>query len=68
MNRNEILNELKEILMIGSDFSIHEPIDIDSLSTLMIIEFFDDKLNQKITREDIASFTTLEEILNYIDQ
>lgn len=67
MTKEETLKELKEILMLDADFALNDSIEIDSMSTLMIIEFLDERFNKKANKEDVVNFNSLEEILIFLN-
>ena len=69
MKKQEIISELVEILMLDDGYIIHEtPIEFDSLSSLMLVEFLDDNFNISITKEEINSFETIKSVLEFIDE
>jgi len=69
MKKQEIISELVEILMLDDGYIIDEtPIEFDSLSSLMLVEFLDDNFNISITKEEINSFETIKSVLEFIDE
>ncbi|MDA9833952.1 hypothetical protein N9C46_05330 [Flavobacteriaceae bacterium] len=69
MKKQEIISELVEILMLDDGYIIDEtPIEFDSLSSLMLVEFLDDNFNISITKEEITSFETIKSVLEFIDE
>jgi acyl carrier protein len=68
MKKQEIISELVEILMLDDGYIIDEtPIEFDSLSSLMLVEFLDDNFNISITKEEIKSFETIQSVIEFID-
>jgi len=68
MKKQEIISELVEILMLDDGYIIDEtPIEFDSLSSLMLVEFLDDNFNISITKEEINSFETIKSVLEFIN-
>jgi len=69
MKKQEIISELVEILMLDDGYIVDEtPIEFDSLSSLMLVEFLDNKFNISITKEEITSFETIKSVLEFIDE
>ena len=67
MEKQEIIEELVEILLLD-DYNIDETlISFDSLSSLMLVEFLDSKFNITISKEEIKSFETIKSVLEFID-
>ena len=68
MKKQEIISELVEILMLDDVCIIDEtPIEFDSLSSLMLVEFLDDNFNISITKEEIKSFETIQSVIEFIN-
>lgn len=68
MKKQEIISELVEILMLDDGYIVDEtPIEFDSLSSLMLVEFLDNKFNISITKEEIKSFETIQSVIEFID-
>ena len=68
MKKQEIISELVEILMLDDGYIIDEtPIEFDSLSSLMLVEFLDDNFNISITKEEIKSFETIQSVIEFIN-
>jgi acyl carrier protein len=69
MEKQEIISELVEVLMLDDGYNIDEtPIEFDSLSSLMLVEFLDSNFNITITKEEIKSFETIKSVLEFIDE
>ena len=69
MKKQEIISELVEILMLDDGYIVDEtPIEFDSLSSLMLVEFLDNKFNISITKEEIKSFETIQSVIEFIDE
>ena len=69
MKKQEIISELVEILMLDDGYIVDEtPIEFDSMSSLMLVEFLDDNFNISITKEEITSFETIKSVLEFIDE
>jgi acyl carrier protein len=68
MEKQEIISETVEILMLDDGYNIDEtPIEFDSLSSLMLVEFLDSNFNITISKEEIKSFKTIKSVLEFID-
>lgn len=68
MEKQEIISELVEILMLDDGYDVDEtPIQFDSLSSLMLVEFLDSNFNISINKEEINSFETIQSVLDFID-
>lgn len=69
MKKQEIISELVEILMLDDGYIIDQtPIEFDSLSSLMLVEFLDDNFNINISKEEIKSFETIRSVIEFIDE
>jgi len=68
MEKQEIISELVEILMLDDGYNIDETqIEFDSLSSLMLVEFLDSNFKITINKEEIKSFETIKSVLEFID-
>ena len=68
MEKQEIISELVEILMLYDGYNIDETqIEFDSLSSLMLVEFLDSNFKITINKEEIKSFETIKSVLEFID-
>ena len=69
MEEYKIIKELSEILMLEEEFEIEKTyIKFDSLSSLMLVEFLDSNFNLSISNNEIQSFNTLKDVLNFIKE
>tara|TARA_B110000003_G_scaffold276387_1_gene322589 strand:+ start:2635 stop:2853 length:219 start_codon:yes stop_codon:yes gene_type:complete len=69
MEKQEIISELVEILLLDDGYNVDEtPIKFDSLSSLMLVEFLDSNFNISINKEEINSFETIQCVLDFIDE
>ena len=69
MNREKIIFEISEILMVEEGFDIdNTQIEFDSLSSLMLIEFLDSNFNIVISREEIKELHLLSDVLKLIEK
>ena len=69
MNREKIIFEISEILMLEEGFDIdNTQIEFDSLSSLMLIEFLDSNFNIVISREEIKELHLLSDVLKLIEK
>ena len=67
MDKNEIIKELSEILMLEDGFDVNKTIiEFDSLSSLMLVEFFDSNFKITVSKEEISSFNSINDVLNFI--
>ena len=68
MEKQEIISELVEILMLDDGYNIDETqIEFDSLSSLMLVEFLDSNFKITLNKEEIKSFETIKSVLEFID-
>ena len=68
MDKKTIINELVEILMLDDGYNITEtPIEFDSMSSLMLVEFLDSNFQITISKEEIKSFQTIQSVLEFIN-
>lgn len=68
MEKQEIISELIEMLMLDDGYNIDETqIEFDSLSSLMLVEFLDSNFKITISKEEIKSFETIKSVLEFID-
>ena len=69
MTREQIIYEIKEILLLDEDFDINKTIiEFDSLSSLLLAEFLDNTFKISITKDQIKKFDTVKNILDFIDK
>ena len=76
MNKDEIFNKVKTILVehtqfkdpdsITMDSKLREDINIDSLDTFEIIYDLENEFQIKVAEDDASSFTTMGDIVNYV--
>ena len=67
MEKQEIISELVEILMLDDGCNIDQtPIEFDSLSSLILVEFLDANFNISISKEEIKSFETIQSVIDFI--
>lgn len=65
MSEQEFLIELKEILMLDENPSIESKLEMDSMSTLMLIQLVDEHFNKTITKEDLAKMNFISELVQW---
>ncbi|WP_318343164.1 hypothetical protein [Flagellimonas baculiformis] len=67
MKKKEFIEEIKEILLL-EDASVDESteIEIDSMASLLIIAFFDEKFGVGITQEEIKGLTKISDFIDFI--
>ena len=65
MSEQEFLIELKEILMLDENPSVESKLEMDSMSTLMLIQLVDEHFNKSITKEDLATMNFISELIQW---
>ncbi len=65
MKKEQILNEIKEILLL-EDIKENSDIEIDSMANLLLIAFLDENFSIQITNEKIKLIKNVSEILSII--
>ena len=65
MDKKLLIEELCEILLI-EEINFDDEIEIDSMSSLMLIEFFDTHFGISLNKENIDEFHTLNSIIEFI--
>jgi len=67
MNNDKIIAEISDILMLEEGFNINKtPIEFDSLSSLMLVEFLDSNFEISISKDEIKNFNVLKDIIDFI--
>lgn len=67
MKKEQILNEIKEILLL-EDIKENSDIEIDSMANLLLIAFLDENFSIQITNEKIKLIKNVSEILSIIGE
>lgn len=64
MNKDRFIEEIKEILLL-EDENINEetPIEVDSMSSLLLIAFFDEHFSETITQEKIKELKKVSDLV-----
>ncbi|WP_445730721.1 hypothetical protein [Mariniflexile sp.] len=64
MNKDRFFDEIKDILLL-EDENINEktPIEVDSMSSLLLIAFFDEHFSQTITQEKIKELKNVSDLM-----
>jgi acyl carrier protein len=77
MSKSEIVNNLEEIMCnyvdltkvdLSYDSSLTNDIGLDSFSLISIVTEIEDRFNIRISNDDLFSFATFHDVINYISQ
>jgi len=68
MNKEKFITEIKEILLLEEEALENAGIEIDSMSSLLLIAFFDDNFSKSISQEDIKSFKSINDLIAFVGE
>jgi acyl carrier protein len=63
MTKNEFIEKIKEILLIEDEVDMDYNVKIDSLASLLLIEFYDENFGFRITSETLKKIKTLSDFV-----
>jgi len=67
MTKNKFIEKIKDILLIEGEAGIDYFVKIDSLASLMLIEFFDENFDFKLTSETLQQIKTIGDFVELVD-
>ena len=59
MTKQEFIDKIRDILLIEEEVDMSYSIKIDSLASLMMIEFFDEKFGYRLTSETLSQIKSI---------
>ncbi len=73
MERREIINLIEDMLdleagCLSENSVLSEIPEYDSMTKLSLIVMCDDEFNKKLTGERLAEFTTIKDILDFVEE
>ena len=67
MKKELFLEEIKEILLLEeTNITADTSIEIDSMASLLLIAFFDEKFSKSITQDEIKEMKQIDDLINFI--
>lgn len=67
MKKELFLEEIKEILLLEeTNITADTSIEIDSMASLLLIAFFDEKFSKSITQDEIKEMKQVNDLINFI--
>lgn len=67
MKKELFLEEIKEILLLeDTTITTDTSIEIDSMASLLLIAFFDEKFSKSITQDEIKEMKQIDDLINFI--
>ncbi|PIB28696.1 hypothetical protein BFP77_08655 [Maribacter sp. 4U21] len=67
MKKELFLEEIKEILLLEEkNITTDTPIEIDSMASLLLIAFFDEKFSKSITQDEIKEMKQINDLINFV--
>ena len=67
MKKELFLEEIKEILLLEeTNITADTSIEIDSMASLLLIAFFDEKFSKSITQDEIKEMKQINDLINFI--
>ncbi len=68
MNKDEIIKELTEILLLDGEINEFSKIyEIDSMASLLLAQFFSENFNISVNKEQIENFKKIGDIIIFIE-
>lgn len=66
MKKDRFLSELKDALALNKNINMNDDIEVDSLSKLALIAFFDEFFDLKIESKDLSYIKNVKDVVNLI--
>lgn len=67
MKKELFLEEIKEILLLEeTNIASDTYIEVDSMASLLLIAFFDEKFSRSITQEEIKEMKQIKDLINFV--
>jgi acyl carrier protein len=68
MSKNEFIEKIKEILLIEGEVDKNYYVKIDSLTNLMLIQFYDEYFHFKLTSEALNQIKTIGNLIDLVEE
>jgi len=68
MTQNEFIEKVKDILLIEDKVDTEFPVKIDSLASLLLIGFYDENFDFKLSADNLKSINTIGDLLNLVKE
>ena len=66
MTKTEILEKLKDILLIREEVDSDFPVKIDSLASLLLIQFYDEHFNFRLSSETLKRVQKIGDLIDLV--
>jgi acyl carrier protein len=66
MIKSEFIEKIKEILLIEGEIGFNHQIKIDSLASLMLIEFYDENFGFRLTSDLLSKMETVGDLYKLV--
>lgn len=68
MTINEFIEKMKDILLIQEEAGLDYFIKIDSMASLLLIQFYDENFSFKLTSEKLKQIEKLGDLVNLVKE
>jgi acyl carrier protein len=68
MTKNELIEKVKDILLIEDEVDTEYSVKIDSLASLLLIGFYDENFEFKLTAENLKQIQTIGDLINLVKE
>lgn len=68
MTKKEFIEKIKDILLIEGEASMDYYVKIDSLASLILIEFYDENFEFKLTSETLKQIKTISDLVELVKE
>ncbi len=66
MTKTEIIEKLKDILLIQEEVNSEFPVKIDSLASLLLIQFYDEHFNFRLSSETLSRVQKIGDLVDLV--
>jgi len=66
MTKTEIIEKLKDILLIQEEVNSEFPVKIDSLASLLLIQFYDEHFNFRLSSETLSQVQKIGDLVDLV--
>lgn len=68
MTKKEFIEKIKDILLIEGEAGMDYYVKIDSLASLLLIEFYDENFEFKLTSETLKQIKTISDLVELVKE
>lgn len=68
MTKKEFIEKIKDILLIEGEAGMDYYVKIDSLASLILIEFYDENFEFKLTSETLKQIKTISDLVELVKE